>query len=271
MICSQIYGYQQACGGVTGGISDILFGDPHDYDFTQAPAIAGVEQPYTAVALREGSGADATATVDDGKVVDVEIEDGGSGYTYPPTVVFTGGGGSGAAATAVVVGGVVVGVTITNAGTGYTSAPTISFTGGGANLAGGAALRKVEFVQDEAEWTQTRSDESRASYEHSLNFQLSKVSQQMSSFLIALDKAGECCGLLIIIRTNDNKIFVLGERYVNGEQQRRFIMRQGGTTTTTGKLYGDFNGGNLVVKGTYFRPAFEFTGSWTSLQAFVQN
>lgn len=59
------------------------------------------------------------------------ITAGGSGYTSPPTVAFSGGGGSGAAATAIEDAGVVTSITITNRGTGYTSAPTISFSGGG--------------------------------------------------------------------------------------------------------------------------------------------
>ncbi len=44
----------------------------------------------------------------------------------PPAVTITGGGGSGATATAIVQDGVVVGFTITNPGTGYTSLPTVT-------------------------------------------------------------------------------------------------------------------------------------------------
>nr|WP_280139864.1 phage tail tube protein [Pseudomonas panipatensis] len=60
----------------------------------------------------------------------VSITAGGSGYTSPPTVAFTGGGGTGAAGTAIISAGKVVGVNITNPGSGYTSAPTVAFTGG---------------------------------------------------------------------------------------------------------------------------------------------
>jgi hypothetical protein len=61
----------------------------------------------------------------------VSITAGGSGYTSPPTVAFTGGGGgTGAAGTAIISGGKVVGVNITNPGSGYTLAPTVAFTGG---------------------------------------------------------------------------------------------------------------------------------------------
>jgi hypothetical protein len=59
------------------------------------------------------------------------VTNGGSGFTSPPTVVFTGGGGTGASATAIVQNGQVVGINMISDGSGYTSAPTISFTGGG--------------------------------------------------------------------------------------------------------------------------------------------
>lgn len=67
----------------------------------------------------------------EGKVAWVAVSVGGSGYTSAPTVTFTGGGGTGAAATALINDGQVVGVIMTNNGSGYTSAPTIGFTGGG--------------------------------------------------------------------------------------------------------------------------------------------
>lgn len=70
----------------------------------------------------------------------ITVTDGGSGYTSPPTVSFSGGGGTGAAGTAVVVGGVVRSVTITALGSGYTSVPTVSFTGGGGTGAAGTAV-----------------------------------------------------------------------------------------------------------------------------------
>ena len=55
---------------------------------------------------------------------------GGSDYTSAPTVVFTGGGGTGASATAEVQNGAVTSITMTSGGSGYTSTPIISFTGG---------------------------------------------------------------------------------------------------------------------------------------------
>ncbi|MFO0966752.1 MAG: PKD domain-containing protein, partial [Gemmataceae bacterium] len=76
----------------------------------------------------DGSGAAATAVIGIG-VAGIAITDGGSGYLIAPTVTFSGGGGSGAAGTAVIDGaGVVTGVLITSAGSGYTSTPTIAFS-----------------------------------------------------------------------------------------------------------------------------------------------
>lgn len=54
MLCVNFIGYQRACGPLTAGISDIGIFDPNDLNFTQAAAISGVNQPYTAVAERDG-------------------------------------------------------------------------------------------------------------------------------------------------------------------------------------------------------------------------
>ena len=62
----------------------------------------------------------------------VTMTSGGSGYTSPPTVTFSGGGAiTQATGTAIVVDGVVTGVVITSSGNDYTSAPTVTFSGGG--------------------------------------------------------------------------------------------------------------------------------------------
>lgn len=83
-----------------------------------------------------------------GRVTSVNVTNGGSGYTSPPTVSFTGGGGSGVAGVAILNGGVVIGVLITNNGSGYTSAPSVSFTGGsGTGAAATAAINQLSSVQ----------------------------------------------------------------------------------------------------------------------------
>jgi len=63
------------------------------------------------------------------KVIAVNIYNGGSNYTYPPTVTIAGGGGTGATAKAYLGAGKVVNIVVTNTGTGYTSAPTVTITG----------------------------------------------------------------------------------------------------------------------------------------------
>ncbi|WP_273823021.1 phage tail tube protein [Pseudomonas asplenii] len=65
-----------------------------------------------------------------GAVTALVLNSAGSGYTTAPTVAITGGGGSGATATAQIEDGKVTGFTITNPGSGYTTAPTVALTGG---------------------------------------------------------------------------------------------------------------------------------------------
>jgi hypothetical protein len=59
----------------------------------------------------------------------IDIASGGSGYTSPPTVVIE-GNGSGAEASAYISNGKVTGVIVKNNGKGYTQTPTISLVGG---------------------------------------------------------------------------------------------------------------------------------------------
>ena len=54
----------------------------------------------------------------------------GSGYVFEPTVTIT-GGGTGATATATIDNGAVTAITLTTVGSGYTTAPTVTITGGG--------------------------------------------------------------------------------------------------------------------------------------------
>jgi hypothetical protein len=55
MLCVNLKKYTRPCLGVTGGISRIWIFDPADFDFTQAAAIDGQAQPYTAIARRAGA------------------------------------------------------------------------------------------------------------------------------------------------------------------------------------------------------------------------
>jgi hypothetical protein len=62
-------------------------------------------------------------------VQNINVVNAGSGYTVAPTIKVSGGGGTGAAATAVIENGVIGIVTVTSGGSGYTTTPTITFTG----------------------------------------------------------------------------------------------------------------------------------------------
>jgi hypothetical protein len=75
------------------------------------------------------------------QVTGLILVQGGSGYASAPTVVFAGGGGSGATATASVQNGTVVSLELTAGGTGYTSDPSVSFKDGGGSGATAEAKR----------------------------------------------------------------------------------------------------------------------------------
>ena len=63
------------------------------------------------------------------QVTEIKVRDGGSGYTFEPTVTLQGGGGTGATAKAYLGYGKVTAIKVTNLGTGYTSAPTVVISG----------------------------------------------------------------------------------------------------------------------------------------------
>lgn len=82
--------------------------------------------PVVAFSGGGGNGAKAVATIS-GSLAGAIITNGGSGYTTPPSVVITGGDGT-ATATAVLGGGVTQ-VYPTNGGSGYQTPPTVNFGG----------------------------------------------------------------------------------------------------------------------------------------------
>lgn len=91
---------------------------------------------------------------DSGRVTNVTVTNGGSGYTSPPTVSFTHTPGcvqgNCVTATATVNSGQVTGVTVVNRGMGYCLAPTVSFSGGGGTGAAATAsvAGSLEFMED---------------------------------------------------------------------------------------------------------------------------
>lgn len=83
-----------------------------------------------------GTTATGDVTIDDGEITavtlygmvrDVILTTGGSGYTAPPAVTFSGGSGTGATAVAVLQNGSVTKVIVTNGGDDFTAAPTVIF------------------------------------------------------------------------------------------------------------------------------------------------
>ena len=140
----------------------------------------------------------------------------------------------------------------------------------GATAEGGAKMFNISFLRDEADWNWTQSVKGCSTkYEHKFGFQLPENSQTLTTFLQALDSASCCCGLGMIIRLNDGRIFVAGEKYVNGSAISRFTIVQNGSTGGTGKLYDDFNGGNIVLVGPYSRNLYEYNGDWADIEALM--
>lgn len=84
-----------------------------------------------------------------GQVVSISLTTGGSGYTAPPAVSFSGGGGAGAVGYAHMAGTQVESVVITHGGTGYTSSPTVTISGNASATASvyTGAVVPVSFVR----------------------------------------------------------------------------------------------------------------------------
>ena len=96
---------------------------------------------------RETIDVEQTTLPFDGRLTQIILDNGGTGYTSTPTISFTGGGGSGATADCEIGGGAVTKIYIQNAGTGFTSAPTVVFTGGAGS--GAAATAIADSLADE--------------------------------------------------------------------------------------------------------------------------
>lgn len=103
---------------------------------TFQPSLAVYAKPNRwrqTISMNYGTGDDTVASV--------TVTAGGAAYLAAPTVSFTGGGGTGAAATAVIENGEVIAVQVTNGGSGYTTVPTAAFSGGDGTGATATAVR----------------------------------------------------------------------------------------------------------------------------------
>lgn len=76
-----------------------------------------------------GTGSGASFNLDMG-LNSIEVSSGGTGYSFPPVVIISGGNGTGAYAQTDVLGGSVISATVTSSGMGFTTVPLVSLTMG---------------------------------------------------------------------------------------------------------------------------------------------
>lgn len=137
--------------------------------------------------------------------------------------------------------------------------------------AGNAAAKMYPIVFDKktAEYTFKQSRKGcSVKYEHQLELKLSDLSQLITNWNAALDAAGCCGGLGILMQLNSGKMFVAGERVVNGAPiEIPLDMVQDGSSGSTGKLIDDENAETVILKGDYTRKLYEFTGGVASIMA----
>lgn len=267
MLGCTVKGYKRSCSPTTGGAGLLLIGDANDLNFISGDADAdGNPTGYDSIELRGGSGGTGTATLSGDAVTSIAVGAGGTGYTSAPAVTLTGGGGTGATATATVSGGAITGFTVTNGGTGYTSAPTVNV-----GSASGAVLFEIDSLDDTIGFTadQSNADGSSSAYAYTISARMAQFSQAMTNFNAKIDAAAACCQLVFIVQKNDGKLFVAGEKYVNGVKIVPFKLRQDGSKVDIGKKFTDSDGQDLSIKGTYSRLPYEFTGGMEALQTFI--
>ncbi len=270
MICINLNNYAPVCGQNTGGVARAWVFDPFDWNYTAGAPLNGLPTGYTAIALRIGTGAAlGTVVTVANAVTAVPVTTGGTNYPYATIpVTFTGGGGTGATAFATVVAGIVISVTVTAGGSGYTTVPTATLSVSGATAAGGGRLFPVNMVPESGEYTydNPKSETYSVRYDHTFMCQSFNLSQGLSNYLLSLNQGGACCGLGVIMELNSGRIFVMGEAFVGGVEQRPFRVRLS-NKGTSGKKYDDFNGADLEFSAAYFRPLYEYTGTAASLVA----
>jgi hypothetical protein len=140
----------------------------------------------------------------------------------------------------------------------------------GATAANGGKMFRIQFQVNEAErtWKQTRAGAS-VKYDHEFKMQLPQLSQNLTTFLESLDAAGTCCGLGLILRHNDGRIFVAGEKFVNSDEIPNFLVLPDGSDGASGKTFDNFNGANVLLKASYTRDLYEYTGTWASITALM--
>lgn len=105
----------------TDGIGTNFYGTTSQMPLAGTLSVTGGIYSWNEVDGNPGAQSTASATVINGFVVGITVNDGGEAYTTPPTVTIT-GDGTGASATASVTNGAVSSISVDNPGSGYTTA-----------------------------------------------------------------------------------------------------------------------------------------------------
>lgn len=163
------------------------------------------------------------------------------------------------------------GVTLTRTIVGGITTTATAFSGGAAANPGGAYLFEITSIQDTIEVTigQSNGEGTSSEYAYEIKARTAQLCQAMTNFTKKLDAASICCQLIFVWINNDGKIFVAGEKYVNGLQIIRFKFRQDGSKFGGGKVFKDFNGGDLSFKANYLRNPYEFIGGVGALNPMI--
>lgn len=140
----------------------------------------------------------------------------------------------------------------------------------GATAEDGGKIFNIIFNENEAEYTFQRANVGASvKYTHGITTQLPDISQALATFLQSADAASICCGIGLVFRLNTGRIFVMGEKFVNTNAIPKFKVKLGDFDGTSGKLFEDFNGANVLFTGDYSRPLYEFTGGWAAIEALM--
>jgi alpha-tubulin suppressor-like RCC1 family protein len=138
-----IYNYKSKNKVTFGSISEVTVLDSgFGYDVEFDPEI-NVYKTVTTISgkirIKNPEGVKLKPLVN-GSIIDVEVINGGSGFTEPPVLTVSGGGGTGAFLTAVLSGGRISRVVIDSRGSEYFQKPVINIVGGGGS---GAILEPI--------------------------------------------------------------------------------------------------------------------------------
>lgn len=140
----------------------------------------------------------------------------------------------------------------------------------GATFVGGSKMSPITFLNEEGQFKATQKQTGcSTSWDYELTLSLPQLTQGLSDFLTSLATAACCCGLGLIIQLNDGTLLVVGERYVGGAAIPRWVMKMDGATIDSGKVFTDYNGAVLSLKGSYSRTPNTFSGGVSVIEGFV--